>query len=79
MLLRFSSQLALSASLAAVAAMLCATGARRRPRRQLTQWCQIQPDVQYVFSPGGGGVNPDNLAQRIKNEAVIGARANITF
>jgi porin len=46
---------------------------------QVTPWWQIQPDVQYVFDPGGGIVNPDNPAQRVKNEAVFGVRTNITF
>jgi len=46
---------------------------------QVTPWWQIQPDVQYVFNPGGGIVNPNNPTQKIKNEAVIGIRTNITF
>jgi porin len=46
---------------------------------QVMPWWQIQPDIQYVFNPGGGIVNPDNPTQRIKNEAVLGLRTNITF
>jgi porin len=46
---------------------------------QVMPWWQIQPDIQYVFNPGGGVVNPNNPNQRIKNEAVIGVRTNITF
>jgi porin len=46
---------------------------------QVMPWWQIQPDVQYVFNPGGGIVNPNNPTQRIKNEWVIGLRTNITF
>jgi porin len=46
---------------------------------QLTPWCQIQPDFQYVFNPGGGVLNPDAPTQRIKNEAVLGVRVNILF
>jgi porin len=46
---------------------------------QLTPWCQIQPDFQYVFNPGAGIANPDNPGQRIKNEAVLGIRVNILF
>jgi porin len=42
-------------------------------------WWQIQPDIQYVFNPGGGIVNPDNLNQRVKNEAVLGVRTTISF
>ena len=46
---------------------------------QLTPWCQIQPDFQYVFNPGGGVGNPNNPGQRIKNEAVLGIRVNLLF
>jgi porin len=45
---------------------------------QLTPWCQLQPDVQYVFNPGGGIPNP-NTGQRIKDELVLGIRTNILF
>ena len=27
---------------------------------QFRPWCQIQPDLQYVFNPGGGIANPDD-------------------
>jgi porin len=46
---------------------------------QLTKWCQIQPDFQYFFHPGGGVANPRFPNQPIKNEAVIGLRVNIAF
>jgi porin len=46
---------------------------------QLTPWCQIQPDFQYVFNPGGGIPNPDSPGQRVKDEAVLGVRLNILF
>jgi porin len=46
---------------------------------ELTPWCQIQPDFQYVFNPGAGVPNPDSPGNRIKNEAVFGLRVNITF
>jgi len=46
---------------------------------QVMPWWQIQPDIQYVFNPGGGVVNPNNPSQRVRNEAVIGVRTNITF
>lgn len=42
-------------------------------------WLQIQPDIQYVFNPSGGIVNPFNPTQKISNEWVIGLRTNITF
>jgi porin len=46
---------------------------------QLTPWCQLQPDFQYVFNPGGGIPNPDSPGQRVKDEAVIGLRMNVLF
>jgi porin len=46
---------------------------------QIMPWWQLQPDVQYVFNPGGGIVNPYNPTQKISNEWVIGLRTNITF
>jgi porin len=46
---------------------------------QVNQWWQLQPDVQYVMNPGGGIVNPNNPSEKIKNELIIGVRANITF
>jgi porin len=46
---------------------------------QVTPWWQIQPDLQYAFNPGAGIVNPNNATQRIRNEAVLGVRTNITF
>jgi porin len=45
---------------------------------QVTPWWQLQPDFQYVFNPSGGIVNPDIPTQKIRNEAVIGLRTNIT-
>ena len=45
----------------------------------LTPWCTLQPDFQYVFNPGGGLPNPNASGQRIKDEPVIGLRANIIF
>jgi porin len=46
---------------------------------ELTPWCEIQPDFQYVFNPGGGLVNPNAPDRQIKNETVIGVRVNILF
>ncbi|HEY1789932.1 MAG TPA: carbohydrate porin, partial [Verrucomicrobiae bacterium] len=46
---------------------------------QLTPWCTLQPDFQYVFNPGGGLPNPNAPGERIKDEAVFGIRANIIF
>ena len=46
---------------------------------QLTPWCQIQPDCQYIFNPGGGLENPNSPGQRIKDELVLGVRMNVLF
>lgn len=46
---------------------------------QLTTWCQLQPDFQYVFNPGAGVANPNVPGQRIRDEAVVGLRMNILF
>ena len=61
-------------------------GARRAKRFveatyqiQVAPWWQVQPDFQYIFNPGAGIVNPNDPAQRVKNELVVGLRTNITF
>ena len=46
---------------------------------QVHPWWQIQPDLQYVFSPGGGGANPNLPNEKIKNELVVGVRTNVLF
>jgi porin len=46
---------------------------------QFVPWWQFQPDVQYVFNPGGGLVDPNRAPSRIANELVVGLRTNITL
>jgi porin len=46
---------------------------------QVTPWLQVQPDIQYVWNPGAGVVNPNNPPQRVGNELVLGLRTNILF
>ncbi len=46
---------------------------------QATAWLQLQPDVQYVFTPGGGLANPNDPTRRIGNALVLGVRTNILF
>ena len=46
---------------------------------QVRPWWQLQPDVQYVFHPGGGIENPIKPTERVKNELVVGLRTNILF
>ena len=44
---------------------------------QVRPWCQLQPDLQYVFNPGGGIIDPASPARRIQNELVFGLRINV--
>jgi porin len=46
---------------------------------QLRPWWQIQPDLQYVFDPGGGVADPNQPNSRVKNELVLGVRTNVLF
>jgi porin len=46
---------------------------------QLTPWCHLQPDFQYVFNPGGGIANPNSPRHRLKNEAISGLRMIVNF
>lgn len=46
---------------------------------QVRPWWQLQPDLQYVISPGGNVVNPNRPDQSIKNELVLGVRTNVLF
>ena len=46
---------------------------------QVAPWWQLQPDIQYVFNPGGGIANPNVPSKRVGNELVLGLRTNILF
>ncbi|MGI4977944.1 MAG: carbohydrate porin [Janthinobacterium lividum] len=46
---------------------------------QAAPWLLLQPDLQYVYTPGGGIANPLAPGRRVGNEAVFGIRTNITF
>lgn len=46
---------------------------------QMRPWWQLQPDLQYVFNPGAGVVDPSDPTHRIRNELVLGLRTNILF
>jgi len=46
---------------------------------QVRPWWQIQYDVQYVFNPGGGIVNPNNPTQAFGDLIVVGMRTNVLF
>jgi porin len=46
---------------------------------QVHPWWQIQPDIQYVFNPGGGIANPNNPTTKIGDELVLGIRTNVLF
>ena len=41
-------------------------------------WLQLQPDLQYVFNPGGGIANAAGTT-KVRDEAVLGVRTNILF
>ncbi|MCQ8278542.1 carbohydrate porin [Acetobacteraceae bacterium KSS8] len=42
-------------------------------------WLLLQPDLQYVFTPGGGIANSSRPDRRISNEFVAGLRFNVSF
>ena len=46
---------------------------------QIAPWWQVQPDVQYVLSPGGGLPDPNRPGHRIGAALVLGARSVVTF
>ncbi len=46
---------------------------------QVAPWWAVQPDFQYVFTPGGGIPNPLVPGKRVGNSAVLGLRTNIVF
>jgi porin len=46
---------------------------------QLTPWWQLQPDIQYVFNPGGGVATTTEPAERVGNELVLGLRTTMLF
>ncbi len=46
---------------------------------QVAPWLTVQPVFQYIFSPGGGIVNPNRPDRRIGDAAIFGARTTIAF
>ena len=46
---------------------------------QIAPWWQVQPDMQYVLSPGGGVPDPNRPGHRIGDAFVLGARSVVTF
>lgn len=48
-------------------------------QRQMRPWWQLQPDIQYVFNPGGGVIDPSAPTRLIRNELVFGLRTSILF
>ena len=46
---------------------------------QITPWLIAQPDLQYIWTPGGGIQDPNDPAHSLRNELVIGARGVVTF
>jgi porin len=46
----------------------------------LAPWWIVQPDLQYVFHPGGGAATVDQPdAARIRDAAILGLRTSIKF
>ena len=46
---------------------------------QIAPWWNLQPDIQYLFRPSGGIVDPNNANRIVRDEAVFGLRTTITF
>ena len=46
---------------------------------QITPWLLLQPDVQYIITPGAGILNNNPSLGRVQNEFVAGLRAITTF
>ena len=46
---------------------------------QMAPWWTLQPDFQYLFSPGGSLPNPNNPTQPIADAAIFGLRTTIQF
>ena len=46
---------------------------------QVHPWWQLQPDLQYVFNPGGGLADPVDPSRKVGSEFVLGLRTNILF
>jgi porin len=46
---------------------------------QATPWLILQPDFQYIVSPGAGVQDPDDSTHNLHNEIVAGIRAVTTF
>ena len=46
---------------------------------QITPWWLVQPDLQYVFRPSGGIVNPDGSGRRVGDALILGLRSAVTF
>jgi porin len=46
---------------------------------QIAPWGTLQPDLQYVFNPGGGILNPNLPTKRLGDATIFGLRTSITF
>ncbi|MGC4106887.1 MAG: carbohydrate porin [Thermomicrobiales bacterium] len=45
----------------------------------ITPWLTLQPDFQYMFSPSGGVLDPNNPTKKIGDAAIFGLRAVVVF
>ena len=46
---------------------------------QIVPGWTLQPNVQFVFHPGGGAPDPFNPARSLRNAAIFGVRTTIKF
>jgi porin len=46
---------------------------------QVLPWLQVQPDIQYVITPGGGIPNPNRPGQLVGSAAAFGLHMIATF
>jgi porin len=46
---------------------------------QVAPWWVLQPDLQYVFNPGGGVADLNAPERRVRNELVLGLRTTLQF
>ena len=46
---------------------------------QVHPWWQLQPDLQYIFNPGGGITDASDPTRKVGSELVLGLRTNVLF
>ena len=46
---------------------------------QVTGWWTVQPDVQFIFQPGGNVPDPNDPTKPVPDAVVLGVRTAISF